>query len=79
MYVELSVRVTNAVDGLMAPAIATGELRGDIRPEDLLQAIFAFCYARQPEPGCLGAGFAFWTSSSMACGQFHEDLQTAGV
>lgn len=51
MYAELSVRVTEAVGGLIGPAAAAGELRPGIRAEDLLQAIFAFCYARQPEPG----------------------------
>lgn len=51
MYAELSARVSEAVDGLIAPAAEAGELRPNIRPEDLLQAIFAFCYARQPETG----------------------------
>lgn len=51
MYAELSIRVSEAIEGLMAPAVAAGELRPNIRPEDLLQAIFAFCYARQPGPG----------------------------
>lgn len=51
MYAELSVRVSEAVNYLIEPASAAGELRPGIRPDDLLQAIFAFCYARQPEPG----------------------------
>ncbi len=51
MYQELSARVTEAVEGLIAPAERAGEWRGGIRAEDLLQAIFAFCHARQPEPG----------------------------
>ena len=51
MYAELSVRVTEAVNALLARAASAGKIRPDITADDLLQAIFALCYARQPEPG----------------------------
>ena len=51
MYAELSVRVTESVNALLVRAIAAGELRPDIRADDLLHAMFALCYARQPEAG----------------------------
>lgn len=51
MYAELSGRIAKAVDELLQRAIVAKELRPDIRAEELLHAIFAFCYARQPEAG----------------------------
>jgi AcrR family transcriptional regulator len=51
LYAELSVRVTAAVKVLLTRAVATGELRPDIRADDLLHTMFALCYARQPEAG----------------------------
>jgi AcrR family transcriptional regulator len=51
MYSELSVRVTAAVDQLLQRAISSGALRSDIAADDLLQTMYALCYARQPEPG----------------------------
>jgi hypothetical protein len=51
MYAELSVRITAAVGQLLQRAITGGHLRSDITPEDLLQTIYALCYARQPLPG----------------------------
>jgi AcrR family transcriptional regulator len=51
MYAELSLRVKASVETLLARAVLAGELRPDIRADDLLQTMFALCYARQPEAG----------------------------
>lgn len=51
MYSELSRGLTNAVDGLVQRAISDKSLRPDITADDLLQTMYALCYARQPEPG----------------------------
>jgi AcrR family transcriptional regulator len=51
MYAELMTQMTAAVDQLAQNAIASGTLRADITAADLLQTLFALCYARQPEPG----------------------------
>jgi AcrR family transcriptional regulator len=37
-------RLTRAVDGLLDRAIAAGEIRDDISPEDLLRALVGMCY-----------------------------------
>ncbi|MGP0094069.1 MAG: TetR/AcrR family transcriptional regulator [Xanthobacteraceae bacterium] len=37
-------RLTQAVRGLLDGAIATGEIRDDISPEDLLRALVGMCY-----------------------------------
>lgn len=50
MHVELVAGLTQAVEGLMARARSEGALRSDITADDLLTAIYALCYARQPEP-----------------------------
>lgn len=51
MYSELSARMKAAVDLLLQRAVTEGALRADITADDLLQTMYAFCYARQPEPG----------------------------
>jgi AcrR family transcriptional regulator len=43
-------RLTRAVGGLLDRAIAAGEIRGDIRPEDLLRALVGMCYMHD-QPG----------------------------
>jgi AcrR family transcriptional regulator len=43
-------RLTQAVDGLLQRAIATGEIRDDITPEDLLRALVGMCYMHN-QPG----------------------------
>jgi len=45
-----SERLTAAVSGLLAWAVAAGEVRGDISPEDLLRAMVGMCYM-QDQPG----------------------------
>jgi AcrR family transcriptional regulator len=37
-------RLTAAVGGLLDRAIAAGEIRGDVSPEDLLRALIGMCY-----------------------------------
>jgi AcrR family transcriptional regulator len=54
MYAELSVKTTAAVDRLLKAAIDAGEVRRDITADDLIKTLFAFCYAREPEPGWEG-------------------------
>ena len=43
-------RLTRAVGGLLERAIATGEIRDDVSPEDLLRALVGFCYMHD-QPG----------------------------
>jgi AcrR family transcriptional regulator len=43
-------RLTQAVAGLLERAIATGEIRDDISPEDLLRALVGMCYMHD-QPG----------------------------
>lgn len=43
-------RLTRAVRGLLDRAIATGEIRDDISPEDLLRALVGMCYMHD-QPG----------------------------
>ena len=43
-------RLTRAVGGLLDRAIATGEIRGDVSPEDLLRALIGMCYLHD-QPG----------------------------
>jgi AcrR family transcriptional regulator len=43
-------RLTQAVGGLLDRAIATGEIRNDIGPEDLLRALVGMCYMND-QPG----------------------------
>jgi hypothetical protein len=43
-------RLTRAVRGLLDRAIAAGEIRDDISPEDLLRALVGMCYMHD-QPG----------------------------
>src|SRR5260370_42160141 len=43
-------RLTQAVGGLLDRAVATGEIRDDITPEDLLRALVGMCYMHD-QPG----------------------------
>jgi AcrR family transcriptional regulator len=45
-----SDRLTKAVSSLLDRAVAAGEIRGDIAPEDLLRAMVGMCYMRD-QPG----------------------------
>jgi AcrR family transcriptional regulator len=43
-------RLTNAVGVLLDRAVAAGEMRGDVSPEDLLRALVGMCYLHD-QPG----------------------------
>ena len=43
-------RLTTAVGALLARAVATGEIRADVSPEDLLRALIGMCYLND-QPG----------------------------
>jgi hypothetical protein len=43
-------RLTKAVGGLLDRAVAAGEIRSDISPEDLLRALVGMCYMHD-QPG----------------------------
>ena len=47
LYADSAQRLIRAVGALMQRAVAAGELRGDITPEDLMHALVGMCYARQ--------------------------------
>jgi len=44
LFAYSSDRLTKAVGGLLDRAIAAGEIRADISPEDLLRALIGMCY-----------------------------------
>lgn len=50
-YAALSGRITAAVDRLLERAVAAGQIRQGVTASDLLQTMYALCYARQPGPG----------------------------
>jgi len=43
-------RLTKAIGSLLDRAVAAGEMRGDVSPEDLLRAFFGMCYMHD-QPG----------------------------
>ena len=47
LYADSAQRLIRAIGALMRRAIAAGELRGDITPEELMHALVGMCYARQ--------------------------------
>jgi AcrR family transcriptional regulator len=49
-YADLSGRVTSAVNDILARGRAAGQVRDGVTAEDLLQTMYALCYARQPGP-----------------------------
>ncbi|WP_040604785.1 TetR/AcrR family transcriptional regulator [Sagittula stellata] len=49
-YAELSARITGSVNALIAKGQQAGLLRDGVTAEDLLQAMYALCYAREPGP-----------------------------
>jgi AcrR family transcriptional regulator len=50
LYSHSFDQLTQAVRGLLDRAIATGEIRNDISPEDLLRALIGMCYMHD-KPG----------------------------
>lgn len=49
-YAELNGRITAAVNHLLERAAEGGQIREGVTAEDLLQTMYAFCYAREPGP-----------------------------
>lgn len=50
-YVEMSDRIGAALNGILLRAAREGKIRQGITAEDLVQTMYAFCYARDPGPG----------------------------
>ncbi len=50
LYAGTFERLTNAVGVLLERAVAAGEIRPDISPEDLLRALIGMCYMHD-QPG----------------------------
>lgn len=47
LYANSAARLTGSAGDLMARAVAAGEIRGDITPEDLMRALIGMCYTRE--------------------------------
>lgn len=47
LYADSSARLTGSAGVLMARAVAAGEIREDITPEDLMRALIGMCYTRE--------------------------------
>ena len=50
LYADSAARLTRSVGDLMAAAVAAGEIRDDIAPEDVMRALIGMCYTRE-QPG----------------------------
>jgi hypothetical protein len=50
LFVDSAARLTRSVGDLMGAAIAAGQVRDDIAPEDVMRAVFGMCYTRE-QPG----------------------------
>jgi len=50
LYADTLARLTKAVGALLNRAVAAGEIRADIGPEDLLRALIGMCYLHD-QPG----------------------------
>jgi hypothetical protein len=50
LYAYSADRLTKAIAGLLDRAIAAGEIRADIGPEDVLRALVGMCYMND-QPG----------------------------
>ncbi len=53
-YSELSGRIATAVNRLLVEGAKAGQLREGVTADDLLQTMYALCYARDPGPGWRG-------------------------
>lgn len=45
IYAESAAKVTNSAALLMAAAVADGQIRGDIEPDEVIRALMGMCYA----------------------------------
>ena len=50
LYADSAARLARSVSDLMAAAVAAGQIRDDIAPEDVMRAVFGMCYTRE-QPG----------------------------
>ena len=50
-YAEVSGRMTAAINRLLDRAVTAGQIRDGVTADDLLQTMYALCYAREPGPG----------------------------
>ncbi|WCR04272.1 TetR/AcrR family transcriptional regulator [Paracoccus saliphilus] len=50
-YSELSERISTAINRMLHKAADVGHAREDVTAEELLQVVYALCYAREPGPG----------------------------
>lgn len=50
VYADNAARLAQTVGGLMETAVAAGEIRDDIAPEDVMRALVGMCYTRD-QPG----------------------------
>ena len=49
-FAALSGQINAAVARLLAAAVAQGQIRDDVTADDVLQTMYALCYARAPGP-----------------------------
>lgn len=47
LYADASMRLTRSARALMDRAAASGEIRRDVTPEDLMRALVGMCYTRE--------------------------------
>lgn len=47
LYAYSSAQLTRSVGNLMAAAVAAGQIRDDIAPEDVMRALIGMCYTRE--------------------------------
>lgn len=50
LYADSAARLARSVSDLMTKAIAAGQIRNDIAPEDVMRALIGMCYTRE-QPG----------------------------
>lgn len=47
LYADSAARLARSAGDLMARAVAAGEIRDDVAPEDLMRAVIGICYMRE--------------------------------
>lgn len=51
LYADSSARLMHSIEMLMQRAISSGEIRADIRPDEVMRALIGICYTRD-QPDC---------------------------
>ena len=67
LYAYSFDRLTKAIGTLLDRAVAAGEIRADISPEDLLRALIGMCYLHD-QPGWQSTVLRLWMFVD-ACGR----------